>query len=355
MASELDQWIHKVNRFKPCDAALEKWLKSINMGKYCRAFASRGYTLEKLLKVYPSMKQTDLDFLTERRVAAHAEEDALFDFMEKTRILSELKKLSAQPKQHGHSPLKHEGAESKPRLKKPSEKSKSALAVKFGGTDINVSRMKVDATLPKRRMIIQDSDINTNHFQLKRRMSAELDHSALMDRVTLGRMRRKKRTRSQGSLDENVQGRAPQLALIHKRPRDDSDDEKKETQSHKQSEIVGDDDVDDDDDTKESETVVQPPSHDQGAPPVKKDGFKLHIAVDFGTDGLGIAYAYNGKVHVHSKFKSTRFASTVKPKTSVIIDQNTGRAVSFGMDAKHRFVHLAILTALRYVYIYIYM
>ena len=80
------------------------------------------------------------------------------------------------------------------------------------------------------------------------------------------------------------------------------------------------------------------PLSEPGAPSPKPVDFKLHIAVDFGTDGLGIAYAYKGKIYAHSKYKVKRYASKEKPKTMVMIDKNTGEAASFGMEARFRFV-----------------
>ena len=67
--------------------------------------------------------------------------------------------------------------------------------------------------------------------------------------------------------------------------------------------------------------------------------FKLCIAIDFGTDGIGLAYAYNGKIYVHSKWQSTRFASTIKPKTIILLDDE-GEPNSFGMKAKYTYMDL---------------
>eukprot|EP01083_Nonionella_stella_P139227 424251_1 len=61
--------------------------------------------------------------------------------------------------------------------------------------------------------------------------------------------------------------------------------------------------------------------------------YKLAVAVDFGTDGLGIAYAYNGKIYVHSKYRAKRFASAIKPKTMVLLNPS-GDAAAFGMEAR---------------------
>ena len=61
--------------------------------------------------------------------------------------------------------------------------------------------------------------------------------------------------------------------------------------------------------------------------------FKLHIAVDFGTDRLGIAYAIDDEVMVNSKWKSKKYGAVVKPKTIILLNQD-GEFEAFGMDAK---------------------
>lgn len=61
---------------------------------------------------------------------------------------------------------------------------------------------------------------------------------------------------------------------------------------------------------------------------------KVSIAIDFGTDGLGVAYAYNNEIYVHDKWKSKKYGSTVKPKTIILFDDEK-KKVAVGMDAKH--------------------
>eukprot|EP00484_Ammonia_sp_Unknown_P018486 CAMPEP_0197039208 /NCGR_PEP_ID=MMETSP1384-20130603/16028_1 /TAXON_ID=29189 /ORGANISM="Ammonia sp." /LENGTH=647 /DNA_ID=CAMNT_0042469763 /DNA_START=43 /DNA_END=1986 /DNA_ORIENTATION=+ len=69
--------------------------------------------------------------------------------------------------------------------------------------------------------------------------------------------------------------------------------------------------------------------------------FKLHIAIDFGTDGLGIAYAVHDEVFVHTKWKSNRNreAVTDKPKTIILFDEK-GERQAFGVDAKYTYMNL---------------
>ena len=85
------------------------------------------------------------------------------------------------------------------------------------------------------------------------------------------------------------------------------------------------------------EPATTPPIPSTPPPPIPgpqvETTFKLCIAIDFGTDGIGLAYAYKGKIYVHSKWHAVRFASTIKPKTIILLDDG-GEVNSFGMDAK---------------------
>ena len=71
--------------------------------------------------------------------------------------------------------------------------------------------------------------------------------------------------------------------------------------------------------------------------PDRSDNFKLHIAIDFGTDGMGVGYAFNGQVFLHSKWKSKRYGLTEKPKTILLLNDK-GKTVAFGVDAKYKYV-----------------
>ena len=66
--------------------------------------------------------------------------------------------------------------------------------------------------------------------------------------------------------------------------------------------------------------------------PPEESSFRIHIAVDFGTDGMGIAYAIDDQVFVHQKWASKKYGATVKPKTIVLFDDE--EEAMFGMDAK---------------------
>ena len=61
--------------------------------------------------------------------------------------------------------------------------------------------------------------------------------------------------------------------------------------------------------------------------------YKLHIAIDFGTDGIGLAFAIEDEVYVHEKFISRKYGASVKPKTIVLLDEE-GEVNSLGIDAK---------------------
>ena len=61
--------------------------------------------------------------------------------------------------------------------------------------------------------------------------------------------------------------------------------------------------------------------------------YQVYIAIDFGTDGIGLAYAFDGDVYVHQTFKSRKYGSSLKPKTIVLLDDE-GDVNSIGIDAK---------------------
>eukprot|EP01084_Bolivina_argentea_P021874 40659_1 len=69
---------------------------------------------------------------------------------------------------------------------------------------------------------------------------------------------------------------------------------------------------------------------------VEKRKFDIAIAIDFGTDGLGVAYAIpsSNRVHVHDKWRTKKFGTIVKPKTIILFDENF-EVVNVGLDAKH--------------------
>eukprot|EP01084_Bolivina_argentea_P020120 37435_1 len=61
--------------------------------------------------------------------------------------------------------------------------------------------------------------------------------------------------------------------------------------------------------------------------------FNFYIAIDFGTDGVGLAYASDDIVYIHHKWNSTRYGTIVKPKSIILLDEK-GKTKSFGLDAK---------------------
>eukprot|EP01084_Bolivina_argentea_P267139 453378_1 len=71
----------------------------------------------------------------------------------------------------------------------------------------------------------------------------------------------------------------------------------------------------------------------------EKVAFKVSVGIDFGTDGLGLAYSIKGsdgksKVYVHDNWKTKNFGRTTKPKTIILLD-NDGQILQTGLDAKH--------------------
>ena len=75
--------------------------------------------------------------------------------------------------------------------------------------------------------------------------------------------------------------------------------------------------------TKPSTSKISPPT----------SVYKVYIAIDFGTDGIALAYAIKDKVYVHQTFKSKKYGECVKPKTIVLLDDD-GEVNTFGIDAK---------------------
>eukprot|EP01084_Bolivina_argentea_P259875 438693_1 len=74
----------------------------------------------------------------------------------------------------------------------------------------------------------------------------------------------------------------------------------------------------------------------------KNDTFKISIGVDFGTDGLGVAYAIKGddQVYVHDKWRSKHYGTIEKPKTIILFDDEQN-ITAMGIDAKHSYIALA--------------
>eukprot|EP01083_Nonionella_stella_P205719 748881_1 len=71
---------------------------------------------------------------------------------------------------------------------------------------------------------------------------------------------------------------------------------------------------------------------------VKDVEFKMHIAIDFGTDGCGLAFAYNGNVTTYDRFRGRR-QRTNKTKTHVLLNDNN-KVASFGNNAKFTYSEL---------------
>ena len=69
--------------------------------------------------------------------------------------------------------------------------------------------------------------------------------------------------------------------------------------------------------------------------------FDIAIAIDFGTDGLGVAYALpnSSTIHVHDKWKTTRYGTIVKPKTIILLDEDF-EVASVSLAAKYMYINL---------------
>eukprot|EP01084_Bolivina_argentea_P130873 231041_1 len=70
--------------------------------------------------------------------------------------------------------------------------------------------------------------------------------------------------------------------------------------------------------------------------------FEISIAIDFGTDGLGVAYALPNanEIYVHDKWNSKHYGTIVKPKTIILFDDKF-ETVAVGLDAKHVYMNLS--------------
>ena len=67
--------------------------------------------------------------------------------------------------------------------------------------------------------------------------------------------------------------------------------------------------------------------------------WKVCVAIDFGTDGIGVAYAYDNRVQVHDKWRSKNYGIITKPKTIILLDDE-GETAAVGLDAKHAYMNL---------------
>eukprot|EP01083_Nonionella_stella_P184105 667188_1 len=75
-------------------------------------------------------------------------------------------------------------------------------------------------------------------------------------------------------------------------------------------------------------------------PHSSENKFKVHCAIDFGTDGVALAYAFGETNHItaHAAWSShKKYAPKFKPKTIVLLDEDL-EAIGFGKDAKHTYI-----------------
>eukprot|EP01084_Bolivina_argentea_P066523 121266_1 len=82
------------------------------------------------------------------------------------------------------------------------------------------------------------------------------------------------------------------------------------------------------------------PEFAKEAPSIAKHLFKIHIAIDFGTDGTSLAYTLPNKeknVFIHQNWVSSKYNAGIKPNTIILLDEN-GQTISFGKDAKHTYI-----------------
>ena len=65
----------------------------------------------------------------------------------------------------------------------------------------------------------------------------------------------------------------------------------------------------------------------------------IRIALDFGTDGLAIAYLIDDKIIIQDSWKSQKYRNGVTQKTAILIDTD-GRVNQFGQDAIDYYLQL---------------
>eukprot|EP01083_Nonionella_stella_P018205 50835_1 len=66
---------------------------------------------------------------------------------------------------------------------------------------------------------------------------------------------------------------------------------------------------------------------------LKEVHFKIHIALDFGTDGCALAFAYDGQVTVYNKWKTKKRKRAIKAKSQILLSDKD-EVVAFGDHAK---------------------
>eukprot|EP01083_Nonionella_stella_P068815 182994_1 len=67
--------------------------------------------------------------------------------------------------------------------------------------------------------------------------------------------------------------------------------------------------------------------------------FKLHIAIDFGTNGCALAIAHGNKVFIYDKWRGTNRSRTVKTKTHILLNEQK-EVMNFGNNAKFLYSEL---------------
>eukprot|EP01084_Bolivina_argentea_P078664 142759_1 len=73
----------------------------------------------------------------------------------------------------------------------------------------------------------------------------------------------------------------------------------------------------------------------------QNSSFKIAIAIDFGTDGMGLAYARpemnDDQIYIHDDYGAVQFADTIKPKLMILMGDD-GKTISFGKEARHVYI-----------------
>ena len=76
---------------------------------------------------------------------------------------------------------------------------------------------------------------------------------------------------------------------------------------------------------------------------MREVNFKISVAIDFGTDGCGLAFAFNDEVDIYSKWKSKRKITKFKAKTHILLNDKN-EVESFGDNAKTTLMSISYIS-----------
>ena len=75
---------------------------------------------------------------------------------------------------------------------------------------------------------------------------------------------------------------------------------------------------------------------------INENKFDITIAIDFGTDGIALAYSINNKIYIHEEWANTKYGTNIKPKTIILLNENY-EPLGFGKDAKFNYISMPMM------------